>query len=168
MNRGEKQALVDALRSDLVDQGLLVVTQQSGLTVSETQTLRRKMRESAACYKVAKNTLIHLAVKGTAYESVQDHLKGPTAIAYSKDPVAAARVAVEFSKTNEKLKVVCGVLGDRFMDAQGVKALASLPSLNELRGKIIGVIQAPAMKVAGVLAAPAGQLARVMSAYANK
>ncbi len=168
MEREEKRVFVDTLRSELADQGLLVVTQQSGLTVTQTQALRRKMRESQAHFKVAKNTLIRLAVKDTAYEAVSDYLKGPTAIAYSKDPIAAAKAAVEFSKTNDKLQVVCGVLGDKFMDAAGVKALASLPSLDELRGKIIGVIQAPATKVAGVVAAPAGQLARLMSAYASK
>jgi large subunit ribosomal protein L10 len=168
VERGDKKVLVDTLRSELEDQGLLVVTQQSGMTVAQTQALRRKMRESAAHYKVAKNTLVRLAVKGTAYEVVSDYLKGPTAIAYSKDPVAAAKAAVDFSKTNDKLQVVCGVLGDKFLDAQGVKTLAALPSLDELRGKIIGVIQAPATKVAGVVAAPAAQLARVISAYAKK
>lgn len=168
MNRGEKQDLVDALRLELKDKDLLVVTQQSGLTVAETQGLRRQMRALQAYYKVAKNTLVSLAVKGTRHEGVIDHLRGPTAIAYSKDPVAAAKVAVEFSKSNEKLQVICGVLGDKFIDAAGVKALASLPSLDELRSKIIGVIQAPATKVAGVLAAPASQVARVVSAYANK
>lgn len=168
MERGDKKLLVDTLRSELEDQGLLVITQQSGLTVAQTQALRRKMRDCSANFKVAKNTLIRLAVQGTAYESVSDYLKGPTAIAYSKDPIAAAKAAVEYSKTNDKLQVVCGVLGDKFMDAQGIKTLAALPSLDELRGKIIGVIQAPATKVVGVLVAPAGQLARVVSAYANK
>lgn len=168
MNRVDKQHLVEALRTELADKDLLVVTQQTGLTVSETQTLRRQMKASEAHFRVAKNTLISLAIKGTSHESLCSHLKGPTAIAYSKDPVAAAKAAVEFSKTNEKLQVLCGVLSGKFMDADSIKTLASLPSLDALRGKLIGVIQASATKVAGTLAAPAGQLARVLSAYANK
>lgn len=168
MNREDKKDLVDTLRAELSDQSLLVVAQQNGLTVSQTQALRRKMREVGAKYKVAKNTLIRLAIADTAYDSIKDYLKGPTAIAYSKDPVAAAKAAVEFSKTNDKLQVICGVLGDKFIDANGLKTLASLPSLDELRSKVIGVIQAPATKVAGVIAAPAAQLARVISAYAEK
>ncbi|HCP01754.1 MAG TPA: 50S ribosomal protein L10, partial [Rhodospirillaceae bacterium] len=119
-------------------------------------------------YKVTKNRLAKLALAGTPYEPIVDLFSGPTAIAYSADPVAAARVAVDFAKENDKLIVVGGAMGDTRLDESAVKALASLPSLDELRGKLVGLLNAPATKVAGVLQAPAGQLARVIGAYANQ
>ncbi len=125
------------------------------------------MREAGASFKVTKNRLAKIALKGTKFENLSDHFTGPTAVAASEDPVAAAKVAVEFANKNEKLQIVCGSLETEALDADAVKALAKLPSLDELRGKIIGLIQAPATKVAGVLQAPSGQLARVFGAYGN-
>ncbi|MFN9000906.1 MAG: 50S ribosomal protein L10 [Holosporales bacterium] len=168
MDRSEKQAFVASLRQVIDDANLVVVTRQSGLTVDESTALRRKMLEAGARYKVAKNTLIRLAVADTKKSALDPHLTGPTALAFSADPIAAARVAVDFAKANPKLEVVCGAMGEKFLDKSQVQALASLPSLDELRGKLIGVLQAPATKVAGVLQAPASQLARVFSAYGSK
>lgn len=168
MERNEKEAFIASMRSHLECSSLVVLTRQSGLTVGETQALRSKVREVGAGYKVGKNTLTRLALSGTANEALGEHLRGPTALAFSSDPVAAAKATIDFAKDNEKLEVVCGVLNGQFLDAAAVSALAKLPSLDELRGKLIGVLQAPATKVAGVLQAPAGQLARVFSAYAEK
>jgi len=145
-----------------------VVTHQSGLTVAESTDLRRRMRAADASYKVTKNRLVKLALVGTPYEAIADLFEGPTAIAYSADPVAAARVAVDFSKENDKLVVVGGAMAENRLDEAGVKALATLPSLDELRGKLLGLLNAPATKVAGVLQAPASQLARVLSAHAEQ
>ncbi len=167
MDRSEKETLVSSLRETLQDAGLVVITRQSGLTVSEVSDLRNQMRDSGASYKVVKNTLARLALQGTKYESLADLLTGPTALAISEDVIAAARVAVKFSDNNDKIEVVGGCMGDKKLDVNGVEALAKLPSLDELRGKIIGVISAPATKVAGVIQAPAGQLARVFSAYGS-
>ena len=168
MNREEKAQQIDALNQTLAATTLVVVTRQSGLTVAEVSDLRRKMRAGGASYKVTKNRLARLALKGTKFEGIDPLFVGPTAVAVSKDPVAAAKVAVDFAKDNEKLTIVGGALGEKLLDAEGVKALASLPSLDQLRGKIIGLIQAPATKIAGVLAAPAGQIARVLKAHAEK
>ena len=118
--------------------------------------------------KVAKNTLTLIAVEGTTYAPISDMLTGPTALATSADPVAAAKAAVDFAKTNPKLEIVGGAMGNTVLDVNGVKALAELPSLDELRAKLVGLLQAPATKVASVLQAPAGQLARVFGAYAAK
>lgn len=167
MDRSEKQNVVSSMRTNLQAAGLVVVTSQSGLTVKQVTDLRNKMRASGASYKVIKNTLARLAVKDTPYEGITNLLNGPTALAYSEDPVIAAKVVVEFSNSNEKLKVLGGSLGDKVLDVNGVKALAKLPSLDELRGRLVGVIAAPATKIAQVLQAPAGQLARVFSAYGN-
>jgi len=168
VDRGAKEALVTQLHQSLAAATLVVVTQQKGLTVAETTKLRRQMREAGASFKVAKNRLARLALKGTAFESLSEQLKGPTGLAYSSDPVAAARVAVKYAKDNNKLSILGGAMSGQVFDAAGVDALSRLPSLDELRGKLIGLLQAPATKVAGVLQAPAGQLARVFSAYANK
>lgn len=167
MDRSGKQELVTALNARLRTAGLVVVTRQMGLTVAEVTDLRVKMRNAGASFKVTKNRLARLALEGTAYEHLNGLFTGPTAIAYSVDPVAAAKVVVAFAKNNEKLSIVGGSLPGTVLDTAGVTALATLPSLDELRGKIIGLIQAPATKVAGVLAAPAGQLARVFAAYAD-
>ncbi|MFD2261577.1 50S ribosomal protein L10 [Lacibacterium aquatile] len=168
MDRSGKEELVSALNAALAGAGLVVVTQQKGLTVAEVTNLRRKMLAAGASFKVAKNRLAKLALTGTSYEDLSQLLVGPTALAYSADPVAAAKIVVEFAKTNDKLTIVGGSLGGKPLDANAVKALATLPSLDELRGKIIGVLQAPASKVAAVVQAPASQLARVVKAYAEK
>lgn len=168
MDRNAKREVVASLNAALKDAHSVVVTVNSGLTVAQVSDLRRQMRAAGAGYKVAKNRLVRLALEGTPYAGIADLFKGPTAIAYANDPVAAAKVAVEFSKKNDKLQVIGGAMGATKLDANGVKALATLPSLDELRGTIIGLLQAPATKVAGVVQAPAGQLARLMQAYASK
>lgn len=168
MERNEKANLVSSMRENLQAAGLVVVTRQSGLTVSEVSDLREKMRSSGASYKVLKNTLARLAVKETPYEGISDLFSGPTAIAYSQDPIVAAKVAIEFAEKNQKLDVLGGALGDKVLDANAVKALAKLPSLDELRGRLVGLLVAPAQKIAQVVQAPAGQLARVCSAYGSK
>lgn len=168
MDRARKEELVTELNQSFAEAALVVVTQQTGLTVSESTELRARMREAGAGYKVTKNRLAKLALAGTPYEPIMDLFSGPTAIAYSADPVAAARVAVNYAKENDKLTVVGGAMGDTLLDENAVKALASLPSLDELRGKLVGLLNAPATKVAGVLQAPAGKLARVFGAYAKQ
>ena len=167
MDRTEKAELVNTLNRTFQDASLVVVTRQSGLTVAEVTDLRRKMREAGCSYKVAKNRLTRLALEGTAFKEIGSMFVGPTAIAHSKDPVAAAKVAVTFAKGNEKLSIVGGALGTEVLDVKGVQALAELPSLDELRAKLIGLVQAPAQKIASVLQAPAGQLARVFGAYGS-
>ena len=126
------------------------------------------MRDAGARYKVAKNTLALIAVEGTTYAPISDMLTGPTALATSTDPVAAAKVAVDFAKTTDRFEIVGGAMGDTLLDVNGVKALAELPSLDELRARIVGLIQAPATKVAQVVNAPAAKLARVFGAYAKR
>jgi large subunit ribosomal protein L10 len=168
MDRTQKAEAVSALNANLGQVGVVVVTRNLGLTVAQSTDLRQKMREADAAYKVTKNRLAKIAVKDTDYEGISDLLTGPIALASSADPVAAAKVAVEFAKTNDKLEIVGGAMGSVMLDVNGVKALASLPSLDELRGKLVGLIQAPATKVATVIQAPAGQLARVFNAYATK
>lgn len=168
MNRSEKAEAIAELNQIFKDASLMVVTRQSGLTVQEVTDLRRKVRAAGASYKVAKNRLTLRALEGTAFKALGPLFKGPTAIAYSKDPVAAAKVVSAFAKDNEKLTIVGGALGENTLDVAGVQALASLPSLDALRAKIIGLLQAPATKVAGVLQAPAGQVARVFGAYGAK
>lgn len=168
MNRTEKQALITSLRESVAGAALVVVTQQSGLTVADATVLRRRMHEAGARYKVSKNRLMRLALEGTSFAGIAPLLKGPTAIAYSKDPVAAAKVVVAFAKQNEKLVVVGGCLGGLLLDPQGVKTLSDLPSLDALRAKLVGLISAPASQVARVLVAPAAMLARVTAAYGAK
>lgn len=168
MDRTQKAELVSELNTVFGEVGVVVVTRNLGLTVAQSTVLRQKMREAGASYKVAKNRLARIALKDTDYEGIGDLLTGPTALATSGDPVAAAKVAVEFAKTNEKLEIVGGAMGSVVLDAEGVKALASMPSLDELRAKLVGLIQAPATKLATVTQAPAAQLARVFGAYASK
>lgn len=168
MNRSEKKQLIATLNETLKKAELVVITQQTGLTVAEVTNLRRQMRQAGAGYKVAKNRLARLALEGTQFEGLKSMFTGPTAIAYSADPIAAAKVAVTYANSNEKLTIVGGSMGGQVLDPNGIKALATLPSLDELRAKIIGVLRAPATKIAGVLQAPAGQLARVFQAYASK
>jgi large subunit ribosomal protein L10 len=152
----------------LKDSTLVVVAHYTGMTVGEMVDLRGKIREAGASFKVTKNRLALRALEGTKFKNLAGLFKGPTAVAYSKDPVAAAKVVVNFAKTNEKLVVLGGALGEEKLAADGVKALASLPSLDQLRGKLVGLLKAPATKIAGVVQAPAGQLARVIQAHAQK
>ena len=168
MDRAQKQKLVDSLHGTLMQTELVVVTQQVGMTVAEVTTLRRQMREAGAGFKVTKNRLARRALEGTKFAQLAPLFKGPTAVAYSTDPVAAAKVAVNYANANEKLSIVGGAMGGQLLDSKGIKALATLPSLNELRGKLVGLLQTPATRVAQVLRAPASQLARVMGAYATK
>jgi len=168
VDRAQKQKLVDSLHHMLEQTELVVVTQQAGMTVAEVTNLRRQMRAAGASFKVTKNRLARRALEGTKFAQLAPLFKGPTAVAYSTDPVAAAKVAISYANANEKLTIVGGAMGDTLLDPNGVKALATLPSLNELRGKLIGMLQTPATRVAQVLRAPAGQLARVFGAYANK
>ena len=168
MERSQKQQLVATLHEDLADTVCVVVTHQTGLTVDEVTQLRRQMRGAGASYRVTKNRLAKRALEGTAFTSLAPLFTGPTAIAFSRDPVAAAKAAVAFANRNDKLTIVGGGLSGQMLDAAAVKALATLPSLDELRGKIIGLLQAPATKLAGLLQAPGGQLARVLAAYADK
>lgn len=168
MDRTQKADWVGSLHGKLEGVGLVIVTHYKGLTVAEMTALRAKMRAAGASFKVTKNRLTKLALAGTEFENLADLFVGPTAIAVSRDPVAAAKVAAEFSKVNDKLVILGGSLGGMRLDVNGVKALATLPSLDELRGRLIGMISTPATRIAGVLQAPAGQLARVLRAKADK
>ena len=168
MDRTEKREFVASLASVFAETSMVVVTQNKGLTVAEVSDLRRKMRDGGSTFKVAKNRLAALALDGTPFDGIKPMLKGPTALAWSRDPVAVAKTAVDFAKTNEKLVLIGGALGTQTLDAAGVRALADLPSLDTLRAKLVGMLQTPATRVASVLAAPAGQLARVFGAYAKR
>ena len=167
MDRAEKKQLVATLSQVFSDASVVVVTRNHGLTVAQVNDLRGKMRAAGASYKVAKNRLARIALEGTDYSAISELLVGPTALATSADPVAAAKAAVEFAKTNDKLEIVGGAMGSTVLDVDGIKALAALPSLNELRAKIVGLVQAPATKLAQLTSAPAGKLARVFAAYAD-
>lgn len=167
MDRIEKREYVAELSAVFADTSMVVVTRNDGMTVADVTNLRRKMREAGVSFKVAKNRLALLALEGTRFDGIAPLLKGPTALAWSADPVAAAKVAVDFAKTNDKFVLLGGALGNQVLNVDGVKALSELPSLDSLRAKLLGLIQAPATKVAGVLQAPAGQLARVFAAYAD-
>jgi large subunit ribosomal protein L10 len=168
VDRTEKREFVASLASVFAETSMVVVTQNKGLTVAEVSDLRRKMRDGGSTFKVAKNRLAALALDGTPFDGIKPMLKGPTALAWSRDPVAVAKTAVDFAKTNEKLVLIGGALGTQTLDAAGVRALADLPSLDTLRAKLVGMLQTPATRIAGVLAAPAGQLARVFGAYAKR
>jgi large subunit ribosomal protein L10 len=168
MDRAQKTELVAELNRTFNEVSVVVVTRNLGLTVAQSTVLRNKMREAGASYKVAKNKLAKIAAEGTPYASLSALLIGPTALATSVDPVAAAKVVVEFAKTNDKLEILGGAMGDTVLDVDGVKALATLPSLDELRAKIVGLLVAPATKLATITQAPAAQLARVLDAYATK
>ncbi|MBT6221095.1 MAG: 50S ribosomal protein L10 [Rhodospirillaceae bacterium] len=168
VDRTEKEDLVSQMHQVFEDTSIVVVTHYSGLTVAEMGELRTQMRDAGAQFKVTKNRLTRLALDGTKFSGLNDLFTGPTAIAYSEDPVAAAKAAVNFAKTNEKLVVLGGALGEDILDVNAVKNLATLPSLDEIRGKIVGLLNAPATKIAGVLQAPAGQLARVVSAHSEQ
>jgi large subunit ribosomal protein L10 len=167
LDRTEKREFVASLASVFADTSMVVVTRNHGLTVAEVTELRRRMRAAGATFRIAKNRLATLALDGTQFDGLKPLLTGPTALAWSTDPVAVAKAAVEFAKTNEKLELIGGALGTQMLDVDGVKALAALPSLNALRASLVGLIQTPATRIAGVLQAPAGQLARVFAAYAE-
>jgi large subunit ribosomal protein L10 len=168
VDRTEKEQLVASLHRTFSEATVVVVTHYIGLTVAEMGALRAQMREAGASIQVTKNRLVHRALDGTRYKNLEGLFTGPTALACSDDPVAAAKVAVSFAKTNKKLVVLGGGLGEKVLDVEGVKSLAALPSLDELRSTLIGLINAPATKIAGVLQAPAGQLARVLAARADQ
>lgn len=168
MDRSQKADAVAALNANFNEVGVVVVTRNLGMTVEQTTALRVKMREAGASFKVSKNSLAKLAIADTDYAGIGDMLTGPVALGTSVDPVAAAKIIVEFAKTNDKLEVIGGSMGAQLLDAEGIKALASMPSLDELRAKLIGLVQAPATKIAQVVVAPAGKLARVFGAYATK
>ena len=167
MDRAQKSEVVAQLNRTLSETGVVVVTRNLGLTVAQSTAVRDRMREACANLKVTKNRLARLALEGTVYTSLSDMLTGPVALATSPDPIAAAKVAVEFAKTNDKFEIVGGAMGDTLLDVNGVKALATLPSLDELRAKIVGLVQAPATKIAQLSTAPAAKLARVFAAYGD-
>lgn len=168
MDRSQKADSVAELNATFNEVGVVVVTRNLGLSVAQSTELRSKMREAGATYKVAKNRLAKRAIVDTDYAGIDDYLTGPTALATSVDPVAAAKVVVDFAKTTDKLEVVGGSMGSQVLDADGVKALASMPSLDELRAKLVGLVNAPATKIAQLSTAPAAKLARVFGAYAAK
>jgi large subunit ribosomal protein L10 len=168
MDRAEKQDAIEALKGVFAGSGAVVVTHYSGLTVAEMTDLRGRLRQEGAKLQVVKNTLAKKALNGSVGEAGDALFAGPVAIAFAPDPVSAAKVATQYAKDNDKFSVIGGLMGEQVLDKGGVTSLASLPSLDQLRGKIIGLIQAPATKIAGVLQAPAGQLARVIGAYAAK
>jgi large subunit ribosomal protein L10 len=168
MDRAQKQGSIETLKSVFAGAGAVVVTHNKGLTVAEMTDLRLRLRKEGAALKVVKNTLAQKALAGSLGEEGDALFAGPVAIAYAPDPVTAAKIASQYAKENDKLVIQGGFMGTQVLDKSGVAALATLPSLDQLRGKIIGLLQAPATKIAGVLQAPAGQLARVLGAYAAK
>ena len=168
MNREEKAELIKKLNSTFNNAGVVVVTHQSGLTVEESTDLRVKMREVGARYQVAKNRIVKLALKDTKYENIIDLFSGPTAIAVSVDPVSAPKTIFKFAKENDKLSIIGGGLDGKTLSVDEVKQLASLPSLDELRGKLVGLIKSPSQKLASVAVAPANKLVNVLHAKANQ
>jgi len=168
VDRAEKKELVAELNDIFKKTSVVVVAHYSGLTVAQLQGLRKQMRAAGASVQVAKNRLAKIALEGSDVASIAPLMKGPTLIAYSSDPVAAPKVAVDFAKANDKFVILGGAMGKTSLNTDSVKALASLPSLDELRAKLIGLIQAPATKIAQVVNAPAAKLARVFGAYANR
>ena len=168
MDRSQKAESVAQLSATFNEVGVVVITRNLGLSVAQSTALRGKVRDAGATYKVAKNRLAKLAIKDTDYVGLDEFFTGPTAIASSVDPVAAAKAVVDFAKTTDKIEIVGGSMGAQVLTPEGVKALASMPSLDELRAKLIGLVQAPATKIAQLSTAPAAKLARVFGAYAAK
>jgi large subunit ribosomal protein L10 len=168
MDRAQKSEQVASLKQTFAETSVVVVTRNLGLTVAQSTALRNRMRDAGASYKVTKNTLTLIALEGSTYAPISEMLTGPTALATSADPVAAAKVAVDFAKTTDRFEIVGGAMGDTVLDLAGVRALAELPSLDELRAKIIGLIQAPASKIARTINEPGAMLARVIGAFAAK
>lgn len=167
MDRTEKTELVARLNRLFTEVSVVVVTRNHGLTVAQVTDLRNKMRAAGASYKVAKNRLARIALEGTPFVGIGDMLVGPTGLATSPDPVAAAKIAIEFAKSTDKFEIVGAGMGAQILDQSGVKALSELPSLDELRAKIVGLVQAPATKLAQLTTAPAAKLARVFAAYGD-
>ena len=169
MDRAQKAEAIESLKGVLADSGAVVVTHYMGLTVAEMTDLRGRLRKEGATFKVVKNTLAQKALAGVAGEAGDALFKGPVGIAFGPDPVSAAKVVTQYAKDNDKFTVVGGILGQTtVLDLKAVSSLATLPSLDQIRAKLAGLVQAPATKIAGILQAPAGQLARVIGAYANK
>ena len=168
MEKAKKAEVVEDLNGVFSNAGSVVVAHYSGMTVAQMSDLRSRMNAAGASFRVAKNRLAVRALKGTPVEGIAHLFKGPTGIAISNDPIAASKVAVAYAKDNDKLVILGGSVGVTALDAAGVKALATLPSLDELRGKIVGLLVAPATKIAGIVQAPAAQLARVIGAYSSK
>ncbi len=168
MDRSQKAESVASLNAVFNEVGVVVVTRNLGMSVAQSTVLRGKVRDAGATFKVAKNRLAKLAIKDTDYAGIDEMLTGPTAIASSVDPVAAAKAVVDFAKTTDKIEIVGGAMGVHVLNAAGIQALASMPSLDELRAKLIGLVQAPATKIAQLSTAPAAKLARVFGAYAAK
>lgn len=168
MDRSQKAEAVAELNAVFNEVGVVVITRNHGMSVGQSTALRTKMRDVGATYKVAKNRLANIALKDTPYTGLEEYLSGPTGLAWSTDPVAAAKAAVDFAKTNDKLEIVGGSMGGQLLDEAGIRALASLPSLDELRAKLVGLVNAPATKVVQLVNAPASKLARVFGAYAAK
>ncbi|GCE83353.1 50S ribosomal protein L10 [Komagataeibacter diospyri] len=167
MDRTEKREFVASLAAVFAETSMVIVTRNDGLTVADVTELRRRVRAAGATHKVAKNRLASLALAGTQFEGIKPLLKGPTALSWADEPVAVAKVLVEFAKTNDKLVLLGGSLGAQTLNVESIKALAELPSLDVLRAQLVGLISTPATRIAGVLQAPAGQLARVFGAYAK-
>ena len=168
MTKAQKNASIKEANDTFKDAGIALVVHNKGLTVAEMTSLRIKMREAGAKFKVTKNRLAKRAVKDTTFDNISGFLKGPTVVATSKDPVAVAKGLVDFAKTNEKLVIVGGAYGEQLLDVKAIEALAKLPSLNELRARIVGMLKTPATRIACVLQAPGGQVARVIAAKATK
>lgn len=168
MDRAEKSEFVSTMHTAFNDAGAVVVAHYTGLTVSEISEFRSKVKEAGGAVKVAKNRLAKIALEGTEVAHISELFEGQTLIVHSPDPIAAPKAAVDFAKTNEKLVILGGAMGAQSLDESGVKALASLPSLDELRAKIVGMVSTPATRIAQVVNAPAGQLARVVGAYSQK
>jgi large subunit ribosomal protein L10 len=168
VDRAQKAEVIDGLTERFGAAGVVVVARYQGMTVADMSKLRSQMRAVGASFKVSKNRLAKRAAEGTSAKPIADLLKGPTGIAFSEDPISAPKVAVDYAKTNPKFVILGGVVGTQFIDAKGVEALASLPSLDELRATIAGMLLQPATKIARILQAPGGQVARVISAYAKK
>jgi large subunit ribosomal protein L10 len=167
LDRAQKSESIETLKGVFANAGAVVVTHYLGLTVAETTDLRGRLRKEGAAFKVVKNRLAQKALNGSGDEA-QALFKGPVAIAYGPDAVSAAKVTAAYAKDNEKFTIIGALMGDQVLDAKSVDALSKLPSLDELRGRLIGLINAPATRIAGVLQAPGAQIARVLSAYANK
>jgi large subunit ribosomal protein L10 len=168
VNRTEKAELIETLQSAFNESSTIVVAHQVGMTVAESGDLRRKMREAGAGFKVTKNRIAKLALKGTRFEDLDSMFTGPTAVGMSQDPVAAAKAIVDYAKGNKKITIIGGSMDGKILDQAGIEALAKMPSLDELRGKLVGLVQAPAAKMARVTQAPAGKLARVIQARADQ
>jgi large subunit ribosomal protein L10 len=168
VDRAAKRELIDRLHTVFDDAGVVVVAHNTGMVAAQSAEFRRVVKDAGGSVKVAKNKLVQLAIKDTATADISDLLKGPTVLAYSKDPIAAAKAAVAYAKGNDKLVILGGAMGKTVLDAKGVKALAELPSLDELRAKLIGLLNAPATKIARTVKEPGGQLARVIQAKASQ